>query len=168
MARDRQTVLWIVLGIAGLLYLASRTQTGQNVIQQGITDLTTPRGIRNNNPGNIKYDGTQWQRLDNPPTDGTFCRFTNPIYGIRAIAVILGNYVSNDGIPSTVNSIIQRWSATDQDAYVENVAQAIGVDPNATINLDDYMDGIVAAIVTQENGQQPYDPSLIDQAVTSA
>lgn len=31
-----------------------------------------PRGIRNNNPGNIRYDGTNWQGLDNPPSDGTF------------------------------------------------------------------------------------------------
>ena len=48
-----------------------------------------PRGIRNNNPGNIRH-GANWQGL-NPKgrdIDSAFCVFTAPIYGIRALAKV--------------------------------------------------------------------------------
>ena len=52
-------------------------------------DMSQPRGIRNNNPGNIEHNGTNWQGMDNPPHDGRFIRFVTPQYGIRAMARVL-------------------------------------------------------------------------------
>ena len=52
-----------------------------------------PRGIRNNNPGNIRH-GANWLGL-NPNgrnIDSAFCVFTAPVYGIRALAKVLVNY----------------------------------------------------------------------------
>lgn len=52
-----------------------------------------PRGIRNNNPGNIRW-GENWQGLkkDGKERDSSFCVFESPEYGIRALAKILINY----------------------------------------------------------------------------
>ncbi len=52
-----------------------------------------PRGIRNNNPGNIRH-GENWQGL-NPNSrsiDAAFCVFNTPVAGIRALAKVLINY----------------------------------------------------------------------------
>lgn len=46
-----------------------------------------PRGIRNNNPGNIRH-GANWLGL-NPNgrnIDSAFCVFESPFFGIRALA----------------------------------------------------------------------------------
>ena len=86
------------------------------------------RGLRNNNPGNIVYDpANNW--LGQTGTDGHFAVFSSPVYGIRAMAKALLNYVNKDGVAPTVDSIIRRWSKTDQDVYVANVSAALGVDP---------------------------------------
>ena len=122
---------------------------------------TMTRGLRNNNPGNIIDDGTDWEGLDTPRNDGQFLRFLTPEYGFRAMRIIVNNYVSKDGVPSTVAGIISRWSATDQAAYVANVSSELGVDPNAPIDLTSSMLGLARGITRQENGLNPYSDQTI-------
>ncbi|WP_446905314.1 hypothetical protein [Aeromonas veronii] len=133
------------------------------------------RGLRNNNPGNIDYHPSNpWQGLDNDkPTDGRFCRFISPEYGIRAMARVLKNYTKRDGLPGvgapgidTVQEIINRWAPPSENvtcAYVEQVAKALGVKPDDTINLANrtVMRLLVEAIIRHENGIQPYSAELI-------
>ncbi|NSX04822.1 structural protein [Cupriavidus gilardii] len=140
-----------------------------------------PRGIRNNNPGNIRW-GDGWQGLVAPHmrTDKAFCQFTEPTYGIRAICRILLNYGSKEGIPGvgqpridTVREIISRWAPpneNDTEAYIRSVARALDVDPNDHIDTSDpaVMRVLVVAIIRHENGVQPYSASLIDQAMRMA
>jgi hypothetical protein len=113
------------------------------------TDQQLPRGIRNNNPGNIKDDGTAWQGVVG--SDGTFLIFSDMSWGVRAMATSITNMV-NKGL-NTIDLLIRSWSATDQDAYVANVAQAVGVDPNQVLALDaGTLARIIRAMITQENG----------------
>ena len=135
----------------------------------------TPRGIRNNNPGNIDYsERNPWQGLDKlKPSDGRFCRFVGPEWGIRAIAKVIRNYVKRDGTPGvggkgidTVQEIINRWAPpveNDTGAYVSQVAKAVGVSPTEPLNLGDdlIMAKLVTAIIRHENGVQPYPADLI-------
>jgi hypothetical protein len=127
-----------------------------------------PRGIRNNNPGNIIWlQSNHWRGQTG--SDGTFCIFDTAINGIRAATIILRHYKGN-----TIRSIISRWSATDQAAYIKNVSDHLKTKP------DDYIDpsnvwtmlGIVEAIIVQENGKIYYDPTTIragvDMGMTSA
>ena len=44
----------------------------------------TPRGIRNNNPLNIRRGASQWQGLKRRQTDKDFCQFVTVAYGYRA------------------------------------------------------------------------------------
>ena len=111
------------------------------------------RGIRNNNPGNLRISDNAWQGKVSPNTDGTFEQFDTMADGIRALALTLENYQRLYGL-NTVRGIITRWSATDQDAYVSNVASSLGVDPDDTIQVNDpnTLTALVSAIIRQENG----------------
>ena len=48
-----------------------------------------PRGIRNNNPLNIRRSKDQWQGMKKEQTDGAFCQFENLAYGWRASFMLL-------------------------------------------------------------------------------
>ena len=139
------------------------------------------RGIRNNNPGNIEYSpNTNWLGLDSKnPSDGRFCRFKSPEYGIRALTRILKNYTKRDGTAGigltgidTVYEIIHRWappSENNTDAYVKSVASALGVDAKQHIELtEDVLLRLVKAIILHENGTQPYDDAVILTGVKMA
>ena len=121
---------------------------------------TEPRGIRNNNPGNIKYNGINWMGLSIPPSDGVFCVFTEHKYGLRALAKLLKNYNRHYGI-RTINSIIKRFAPASEnqtDAYIKSVAISTGYDSHAQLNLEDQdvLVKLMKAIIKHENGKQPY------------
>lgn len=75
----------------------------------GKCTMNTPRGIRNNNPGNIRW-GSDWKGLkkDGKQQDPSFCIFKTPEYGIRALAKLLRNYKQLYGL-NTPRKIISRY-----------------------------------------------------------
>lgn len=132
----------------------------------------TARGIRNNNPGNIRW-GDNWQGLVVPDqrTDPDFCQFVDAPHGIRAIAVILSSY-KGTGI-DTIRAAINRWappSENDTDAYVNAVASGAGVDADACVDLTSFAvcNGVVRSIIQHENGAQPYTDDTINQGLSLA
>lgn len=132
-----------------------------------------PRGIRNNNPGNIRW-GDDWRGLvpDAQRTDKSFCQFTTPEYGIRAMIIILRNYQRKRGL-KTVTDIINRWAPPVENntlAYINSVAKEIGVDPAAEINVFDsrIMMKLLQAIIKHENGVQPYGFDVFVKAIDLA
>lgn len=131
----------------------------------------TPRGIRNNNPGNIRKGPTAWQG-EVAGDDPDFCTFSAPEWGVRAIARILLTYQAADGC-RTLRQIVGRWappSENDTDAYLAAVAGACATDPDQPIDLHgpEKMAPVVAAIIRHENGEQPYPPTLIAKALALA
>lgn len=119
-----------------------------------------PRGVRNNNPGNIRL-GDKWLGLCTVQDDGAFCQFTTIEYGIRALAHLLRvSYFQRRGL-DTVRKIIQRWappSENDTYAYILSVAREarLGSEQPLDLNNDDTLAALVAAIIKHENGAQPY------------
>lgn len=130
---------------------------------------STPRGIRNCNPGNIRKSPTAWLGEDPNGEDPDFVTFKSPLYGIRALAKILWSYQDVHGI-NTVSGFINRWAPpgeNDTTAYVQNVCAACEVSPDTTIDLkSSVFYNLVIAIITQENGEQPYAIDLIAQAIS--
>lgn len=128
-----------------------------------------PRGIRNHNPGNIRK-GSEWKGLAAEQPDVSFCSFSSPKYGIRAIGRILLNYERRHHL-STVRGIINRWAPpveNNTDAYVEHVATQLGVDPDLCIPVQYRLAELVIAIIEYENGYNPYDHKTILQGVEMA
>lgn len=131
----------------------------------------TPRGIRNNNPGNLENNGIAWQGLSDSQTDSRFYQFVNPVYGIRALARTLKTYRDNYGL-TTAREIIERWAPSfenDTDSYARAVAAAVGTDPDSPISdTPDSRQRIVKAIIRHENGIQPYPDALINEGIARA
>jgi len=132
----------------------------------------TTRGISNNNPGNIEV-GAPWQGLASPDSDGRFCVFKSPTWGIRAIARVVVAYQDRHDIMN-ISGIISRWAPpsdnNDTDSYINHAAVKVGVGRDDVINVHDYrvMRPLVEAIILHENGTQPYSDSQIDKGLTLA
>ncbi|NRN30985.1 structural protein [Photorhabdus heterorhabditis] len=131
--------------------------------------MQSSRGIRNNNPGNIRW-GDDWQGLvpESQRTDKSFCQFISPEYGIRAMIKILHNYNRKYNL-KTVGGIISRWAPPNEnntDTYVNRVCKDTGVSCDQVIDVFNkiFMIKIIKAIITVENGSQPYSNEVIDKA----
>lgn len=135
-----------------------------------MTGSNNSRGIRNNNPGNIRW-GDEWKGLvpEAQRTDKSFCQFKAPEFGIRAMIIILRNYQSKYGL-KTINGIIKRWAPpneNDTQAYIRSVAQATGTDADKPIDLTDSrkLFPLLQAIIKHENGTQPYEYDVFIRAL---
>jgi hypothetical protein len=139
-----------------------------------------PRGIRNNNPGNIRRSPTRWEGQAESQTDPSFVVFVSPQYGIRALARILLNYQSQYHL-SSLEEMIHRWAPpneNDTEAYIRAVAMASDVDAKAAIILRGnkaLFARIVTAIIDHENGSAHgfgrdrwYDPAIVEQGIVMA
>lgn len=136
--KNTSTWLWLALAGSAVLWLASRTSTGQQVVAS-VTDAvaSTVRGMRNRNPGNIRRSGDTWQGQAPQQTDAAFVQFTDFKFGVRAAARVFRNYQKSYGL-RTVTALIGRWAPpneNDTGSYVNAVAKRIGVDALAPIDL---------------------------------
>ena len=139
--------------------------------------MTQTRGEKNNNPGNVERTATVWQGMAQQQTDPRFIVFTNPHFGIRALARILSNYYREDGL-NTVAGIIARWAPPKKDnvqendtvAYINHVCAVCGVGEDAILKVDDpdCLEMLARAIILHENGRCIYDDATIVGAVDSA
>lgn len=129
-----------------------------------------PRGIRNNNPGNIRQGSTRWDGESEVDLDPEFEEFETPEMGIRAMARILTNYQTRHGL-STLRQIIERWAPPAENntgAYVGAVARDTGIDPDAPINVVLELPALIPAIIRHENGEQPYSQAQIAEGINRA
>ena len=140
--------------------------------------MSTPRGIRNNNPGNIRWSD-DWKGLipQAQSTDKDFCQFYDVKWGIRALVKVLLNYSKRPGMPGvgnsgidTVREIISRWAPPNEnntEAYIQSVAKACGVKPNEAIYITDksLLLKMVKAIIQHENGVQPYTDAILLEGI---
>lgn len=127
------------------------------------------RGLRNNNPGNIRRTSDQWQGLSPSQSDPAFFQFTEAKWGIRAMAKLLKNYQTRYGL-GTVQDIINRWAPpveNDTGSYVRHVANVVGVSPTDPISLNDneVLTKLVEGVIKHENGIQPYSAATIAEGI---
>ena len=113
-----------------------------------------PRGIRNNNPGNIE-DGPFARSLPGyAGSDGRFAIFNDPQAGTQAKTRLLGSYL-NRGF-DTPGEIINRWAPPSDnnptDRYAQYVAGRVGVGVNDPVGPDQ-IPLLAQAIGEFENGQ---------------
>ena len=102
--------------------------------------MPTPRGIRNNNPLNIRHSRDRFQGDVVPSRDGAFKQFSSLAHG-----------------RNTVEKIIRAWAPPTEnntEGYIAHVVQRSGVGRNKVLTAEsggDYRK-IVAAMSHCENG----------------
>lgn len=117
-----------------------------------------PRGLRNNNPGNIRRGKDKWQGLRAVQTDAEFWQFESMGYGYRALIKLLQNYRRLHGC-RTVAEMIERWAPrteNDTAAYLRDVCGQMGVPTVYVPDTEDAdtMCALAAAISRHENGRE--------------
>ena len=143
------------------------------VIAGGPLRLLLPRGIRNNNPGNIRenrFVDFDWVGEAPDDFDPEFEEFITPQAGIRAIARILKNYQSRHGI-NTVRGIITRWappSENDTESYIAAVVRQTRFPAEQPIRIENNLFPLVSSIIQQENGMNPYPRDVIEEGIRAA
>jgi hypothetical protein len=119
---------------------------------------TIPRNQRNNNPGNIRIGGSNW---DGSVTgnDTEFVTFATPEMGVRAMVKTLHTYQERYNL-SNIREIISRWAPygeNDTGGYIDFVSKSMGVDPDLTLELK--LDPVttkklVSAMIQKEGGTE--------------
>ena len=121
-----------------------------------------PRGIRNNNPLNIRK-GNNWKGERHPQTDTAFEEFETMEMGIRAGFKLLRNYITGYGGKTkpinTIFKIINRWAPMTENAtsrYIDFVSKDTLIHPHAVIKFEDRktMCALVNAMIFVECGQR--------------
>ena len=122
------------------------------------------RGIRNNNPLNIRHSASKWQGVRKEQTDKSFVQFTSMAYGYRAVWKILESYWKYfHNLPKAFNvrNIITRWAPpteNDTEAYIRTVLRLTGLGGNENLTQPsrgmnyERLELLVRAMTTMECG----------------
>ena len=130
-------------------------------------EVKLPRGLRNNNPLNIRLSNDRWQgQIKAVPTreglegsENVFCQFYTMAYGWRAAFRLLCHTYYGKYKLRTIRAIITRWAPpkeNDTEVYIRRVTDRIGIGPDRELGDPTthpsqwMMIGIAMAIV--ENG----------------
>ena len=127
------------------------------------TRSRAPRGIRNNNPGNLRSWG------DMPREDG-FARFPTPEAGLAAMIKNLQVQQSKHGL-NTIAGIIGRWAPPNENdpaGYVGNVSKQTGFGAHQPLDLTDKktVAPLISSMIRQEGNSAGYSKDMIEKAVT--
>lgn len=114
-----------------------------------------PRGIRNNNPLNIRI-GNTWFGEVGKPTDAEFEQFVAMRYGARAAFCLLYRYIHRYKL-NTIAKICTRWapkSENDTIKYIETVSKVSGIDVTQKLKFDDRLTmlNLFKGMCVAENG----------------
>lgn len=125
-----------------------------------------PRGLRNNNPLNIRISTDKFVGEIQPSGDKAFKQFDTMAHGYRAAFRVLRTYINNYKC-DTIRKIISRWAPETENhtlAYVMTVSDRAGISPDEPISADnrEMMIRIVAAMSYVENGIEAEMVDVID------
>lgn len=110
--------------------------------------MEVPLGIRICNPGNIRYNARNRWLGQTSPCQG-FCSFRDMTYGMRALIVLLFNYIRK-GI-NTPSAIISRYAPPSENntkRYIDYVVSKVGTD-KPIVTLQCFLDLVVAICIME-------------------
>jgi len=136
-----------------------------------------PRGIRNNNPGNLRVSNSAWQgkiplsenqdySCPSQAIKKEFEQFETYVWGVRAMTKLLSNYINNGY--DTISKIISRYAPSSEnntEAYIQAVSQRTGIGQNEILTSS-YSDlrVLVIAMSEHENGREAINGAIFDAA----
>jgi len=125
-----------------------------------------PRGIRNNNPGNLRLTPQLWQG-EIVGQDRDFKVFETPSDGIRAIKTSLMKKF-NRGL-TKISTILNSYapdSENDTEAYIARVSQHMHIDSDTELTMDEKtLVLFTEGIILHENGYCPYTREYIEESL---
>ena len=122
------------------------------------------RGLRNNNPLNIRRSKDEWQGIATTQTDKEFVQFQSMAYGYRAAWRTLNTYykrLRERKKHFTVENIIHRWAPPKENntnRYIRTVLLLSGIGGQENLLPPDNVIGyerlskLIAAMTVVENG----------------
>lgn len=115
------------------------------------------RGLRNNNPLNVRISTAKWKGLREKQTDSEFCQFDSIVYGYRAAIKILRTYKLKYNL-NTLEKMLARFapsSENDTEAYIQIVSRKAKILRNVDLDLYDknLVVRLVEAMSYVENGE---------------
>lgn len=127
-----------------------------------------PRGLRNNNPLNIRHGQSKWQGTHPEKTDKDFVCYMSKAYGYRAGWKILQTYYNQflkEQKPFCVRTIIKRWAppsdGNNTEGYIRQVVKLARIGGLQRLPSPDsengyyYLHKVVMAMTCVENGIKP-------------
>ncbi len=126
--------------------------------------MSIPRGIRNNNPLNIRRSKDKWKGMRAVQSDAQFCQFESLEWGWRAAFWLLTRTYYHKYRLFTIRAIVTKWAPAIENntkAYIANVSRLTGIGPDEPIGIPSerparwMMVGVAMAI--QENGIESLD-----------
>jgi hypothetical protein len=132
-------------------------------------DRALPRGLRNNNPGNLDFVGQAGATKEAGP-GGRFAVFQTLDDGIRALANQLQLY-GKRGI-DTVRDIISKYAPKGEnntESYIQAIVKKLGVSADQHLNLGDreVVKQLIAGITRVEVGANRVSAAQIDHALNT-
>lgn len=155
-------MLFICLSIVIVLcYMLDNRDEKKAQTNAGATTYPNPsgknRGLRNNNPLNIRKNKDKFVGEIQPSGDPAFKQFESTKYGYRAAFRILNTYIK--GGTNTIEKIINKWAppsdGNNTTAYIEHVAQRSGIEKTAIIETETQKIRIIQAMTQSEVGITP-------------
>jgi hypothetical protein len=140
-----------------------------------VQNKNLPRGLRNNNLGNLRISAVKWQGkvpVQNN-TDKSFEQFENVTFGIRAMLTDVANDITIKKF-NTLTKLVTSYappSENDTVNYINFVSKYTGINPNQELKLDPVILGkIVKAKILIENGANTINKYLpnLDNLITEA
>lgn len=123
------------------------------------TDPNIPRGISNNNPGNIRFrESNNWAgkvpKFINSDPGKEFEQFESIFFGYVAMLKLLRNYMKNGN--NTIEKILNRWAPSHENStqnYISEVSRMTGYRPGEKLSINKtVLRKLAWAITLFENG----------------
>lgn len=148
----------------------NKTQTAS--VLNNDMDMNTfnslPRGYRNNNPLNIRYNvNNKWLGKVTPNTDknNAFEQFITMPYGYRAALYLLRKYIKSYGC-NTISKIIQKWAPPTENytqGYITSVCNLIKTNFGRSVGADT----AISANSSQLLCEMAYAMSIVENGITA-
>ena len=117
------------------------------------------RGIRNNNPGNIRRTSrSMWLGMREKQEDKAFLQFKDMVHGLRAMWYLLHQYRYQYNC-STIQSIIHRWApasdGNNERDYVTFIVNRTGIPATRKLIWDYEYKAVISAMCQMESNFTP-------------
>lgn len=145
----------VVIGLIVLLVLFKTPEVAAGTMAKSYLGKNATRGIKNNNPLNIRRSGNSWKGKIpfDRSTDNEFEQFENWVYGVRAGIKNIKTHFGRG--KNTIRTLVYVWAPpadkNDTSAYVNHVVGRVGLAPDSPFSWNkDTIRKIVQAMALME------------------